>query len=93
MRSKELKDGIVVENQDGSVQYGKSKVAGRKAIMETAFSRFVLPLPVLFFPAVCNFILEKLRLQPKRAIPSKLVELLLVSISLTFALPMSIALF
>jgi hypothetical protein len=93
MRYKEIEEGITVWNKEGTIEYGKSKKAGRKAIMETAFSRFFLPLPVLFFPAVANFLLEKVGLLPKRNIPSKLLELVLVSLSLSMALPMSIALF
>lgn len=57
MRQKELKEGITVQSQDGSVEYGKSIAAGKKAIKETAFSRVILPLPVLFFPAIGNAIL------------------------------------
>jgi hypothetical protein len=68
-------------------------VAGKKAIMETAVSRFVLPLPVLFFPAFANAILEKMRLWPKGVATGKFLELGLCICSLTFALPMSIALF
>ena len=61
--------------------------------METAFSRVILPLPVLFFPAIGNAILEKLRLWPKNLAAGKAIELTLCICSLTFALPMSIALF
>ena len=61
--------------------------------METAFSRVVLPLPVLFFPAIANAILEKMRLWPKNLAAGKVIELALCICSLTFALPMSIALF
>lgn len=32
MRQKELKEGISVYNEDGSIPYGKSKKAGKKAI-------------------------------------------------------------
>jgi hypothetical protein len=65
MRFKELQDGISIQNKEGDETYGKSKVAGQKAIKQTAISRFVLPLPVLFFPAIGNFLLEKIRLWPK----------------------------
>ena len=93
MRYKEIESGITVTNEKGDKEFGKSKAAGKKAIQETAISRFVLPLPVLFFPAVGNFILEKLRLWPKNMKLSKLIELSLCICSLSFALPMSIALF
>lgn len=93
MRWKEVKDGIKVQNEKGDVTYGSSKKAGKKAIAETAFSRFFLPLPVLFFPAIGNFLLESVRLWPKNPHAGKLIEMTLCMCSLTFALPMSIALF
>mmetsp|Transcript_4390 Transcript_4390/g.6360 ORF Transcript_4390/g.6360 Transcript_4390/m.6360 type:complete len:398 (-) Transcript_4390:19-1212(-) len=93
MRQKEWVDGIIVSNKDGSVEYGKSKKAGKKAILETAFTRSLLPLPVLFLPATGNFLLEKIGLWPKRLYAGKMMELMLVTFSLTIALPMSIALF
>ena len=61
--------------------------------MQTALSRFVLPLPVLFFPACCNFLLEKVRLMPRKIWARQILELSLCCMSLTVALPMSIALF
>ena len=70
-----------------------TKTAAKKAVSETALSRVVLPLPVLFFPAIGNFILEKMRLLPKNQTALKGIELTLCICSLTFALPMSIALF
>ena len=93
MRYKELKEGIDVQNKKGNVTYGKSKEAGKKAIKETALSRFVLPLPVLFLPALSMFLLEKMRLWPRGRNLSRVLELGLCMCSLTFALPMSIALF
>lgn len=82
-----------MQNKEGTVTYGKSKKAGIKAIKETALTRFILPLPVLFFPAIGNFVLEKLRIWPRNMIAAKSLELILCISSLTFALPMSIALF
>ncbi len=93
MRFKELEEGIKVQNKEGDVTYGYSKEAGKLAILQTGISRFILPLPVLFFPALANFVLEKLRLWPRRPIPSKMLELILCTMSLTLALPMSVALF
>ena len=88
-----MKEGIDVFNKDGDIKYGKSVKAGIKAIQETAISRFVLPFPVLFVPATSCFLLEKLRMMPKNFVLSKALEISLIVMSLTFALPMSIALF
>jgi len=93
MRYKEWKDGIYVYSKEGDVEYGKSRNAGKKAILETAFTRSLLPLPVLFIPAAGNFALEKMRLWPKNVMFAKFIELVLCTFALTVALPMSIALF
>lgn len=86
-------EGINVYNADGSVCYGKSKEAGKMALMQTGFSRFVLPLPVLFFPALANIALLKMRMWPRNTNLAKLTELTLCVLSLTMALPASIAMF
>lgn len=75
------------------MDYGRSKAAGRKAIFESAFTRFVLPLPVLFLPAIGNFLLESAKLWPSNLLRARMAELTLITLSLTVALPMSIALF
>ena len=93
MRYKEMGTGIEVFNEDGTISYGRSKVAGRKAILETALSRFILPLPCICLPAIFNFILEAMGLIPKGVIASKILETTLICFSLTFALPFAIALF
>lgn len=93
MRYKELENGIVVQNKKGDVEYGQSKEAGKKAVLETAISRCVLPTPVLLFPALGSGLLSVLRLMPKNQSASKIIEFTIVLGSLTFALPMSVALF
>lgn len=93
MRQKELTDGIELQNKDGTESYGKSAIAGQQAIKQTAISRVMLPIPVLFFPAVGNYMLVKMRLMPKSTTAQKLIELTLCILSLTVALPMSVALF
>ena len=82
-----------MQNEAGTVTYGKSKKAGWKAITETGLSRVALPLPVLFFPAVMNSLLTRARLMPKNVVLQKLIEMFLCVGTLTFALPMSIAIF
>jgi len=47
----------------------------------------------MFFPALANFALERMKLWPRNNTLAKLLELTLCGISLTLALPMSIALF
>jgi sideroflexin-5 len=93
MRYKELSDGIKVQSLNSDTTYGNSKVAAKKAITQTAISRVFLPLPVLFFPALGQFLLTKLRIWPRNIIISKFFELVLCAISLGVALPMSLAIF
>ena len=93
MRYKEMYNGIEVTNKNGTISYGKSRAAGRKAILETALSRFILPLPCICLPAIFNFILESMGLLPSGPLASKILESVLIIFSLTFALPFSIALF
>jgi hypothetical protein len=93
MRFKELDEGITVKSKDGEESFGKSKVAGKKAIYESALSRVVLPFPVIFFPSLALSLLSKLRLAPKGAFASKMVEFWLCVLSLTVSLPLSVALF
>lgn len=88
-----MKEGIDVYSKDGDIKYGKSVKAGIKAIQETAISRFFLPFPVLFVPATSCFLLKKLRIMPKNIFLNRALEISLIVMSLTFALPMSIALF
>lgn len=93
MRQKELFEGIKVFNQDGTVCYGKSKEAGKSALLQTGMSRFILPWPVLFFPALTNVALLKLGVWPKNSTLAKLTELSLCVLSLSVALPGSVALY
>jgi len=52
-----------------------------------------LPFPAIFFPAAAASIMMRARLWPKTTVPAKLLELGLVTLSLTVSLPLSIALF
>jgi len=93
MRQKELFEGINVTNKDGSVTYGKSKEAGKTALLQTGLSRFILPFPVLFFPALSITALVKIGCWPRNSTVAKLAELGLCVLSLSLALPGSVALF
>ena len=53
----------------------------------------VLPLPVLFLPALANYALEAVGMFPKNVLAAKVLEVSLCTASLSVALPMSIALF
>ena len=93
MRQKEYFEGISVYNKDGSVCYGKSVEAGKSALLQTGLSRIILPLPVLLFPALAQVMLLKMRMWPRNQTFGKLLELTLCVMSLSVALPGSVALF
>lgn len=80
-------------NKEGDMCFGQSPIAGRKAVFETAMSRFVLPAPVLFGPAFLNLVLTKMRLMPKSPALKNILEMSLVTVSLIFGLPFSVALY
>ena len=73
--------------------YGKSKVAGQTALLQTGISRFILPFPVLFFPALTNLGLVKLGLMPKNNVACKMIEFTLCMMSLTVALPLACSIY
>ena len=93
MRQKELFEGISVYSKDGSVCYGKSIEAGKSALLQTGMSRFILPFPVLFGPAIAMSALVKMRVWPSNTTMAKLCELTLCVLALSVALPGSVALF
>lgn len=92
MRHNELSEGIDVLDNNGNV-VGSSKVAARHAIMETAFTRVVLPMPIFVLPPIIMSYLERLRfLQSNRRL---LLPIHSVVCLVTFglSLPVAISLF
>ncbi|XP_051058915.1 sideroflexin-5 isoform X3 [Phodopus roborovskii] len=60
MRYGELEEGIDVLDADGNL-VGSSKIAARHALLETALTRVVLPMPILVLPPIVMSMLEKLK--------------------------------
>uniref|UniRef100_A0AAQ4RYE7 Sideroflexin 5a n=1 Tax=Gasterosteus aculeatus aculeatus TaxID=481459 RepID=A0AAQ4RYE7_GASAC len=58
MRHSELSEGISVLDDSGNV-VGTSKVAARHALLETALTRAVLPVPILILPPIIMSVLER----------------------------------
>lgn len=69
MRQTELTKGIDLYQrpEDGGALLGKSKVAAKRAVVETAISRYILCIP-LMFPSIIFMALEKRRLMPKNIV-------------------------
>ena len=93
MRFKELQQGIEVQNEEGTATFGKSIAAGRRAVRQTAMSRFVLPVPIMMLPAFSILGLEKMKLWPKCARTASVLQLFIVTGSIMLAVPISISLF
>ncbi|ELW64034.1 Sideroflexin-5, partial [Tupaia chinensis] len=58
MRYGELEEGIDVLDGDGNL-VGSSRIAARHALLETALTRVVLPMPILVLPPIVMSMLEK----------------------------------
>ncbi|XP_078259863.1 sideroflexin-5-like [Rhinoraja longicauda] len=92
MRHGELEEGISVMDEDGNA-IGFSKIAARHALMETALTRVVLPIPILVLPPIIMSFLEKTRMlqaRPRLALP---MHSLVCLAAFGFALPLAISLF
>ncbi|NXA77421.1 SFXN5 protein, partial [Thryothorus ludovicianus] len=58
MRHTELEEGIDVLDNNGNI-VGSSRVAAKHALLETALTRVVLPMPILVLPPIIMSVLEK----------------------------------
>lgn len=73
MRYKELEFGINVKDKSG-FEYGKSKEAGKKALVQTIITRMVIPFIVMFGPAGVISVMKAKKLMPKNRVASLLIE-------------------
>ncbi|XP_066234094.1 sideroflexin-5 isoform X3 [Saccopteryx leptura] len=92
MRYGELEEGIDVLDGDGNL-VGSSKIAARHALLETALTRVVLPMPILVLPPIVMSMLEKtalLQTRPRLLLP---VQSLVCLAAFGLALPLAISLF
>ncbi|NXD30067.1 SFXN5 protein, partial [Spelaeornis formosus] len=92
MRHTELEEGIDVLDNNGNV-VGSSRVAAKHALLETALTRVVLPMPILVLPPIIMSVLEKtslLRSRPRMILP---VQSLVCLAAFGLALPLAISLF
>ncbi|NXB96812.1 SFXN5 protein, partial [Vidua chalybeata] len=92
MRHTELEEGIDVLDNNGNI-VGSSRVAAKHALLETALTRVVLPMPILVLPPVIMSVLEKtslLRSRPRLVLP---VQSLVCLAAFGLALPLAISLF
>ncbi|XP_048826809.1 sideroflexin-5-like [Brienomyrus brachyistius] len=92
MRHTELKEGIDVLDSSGNV-VGTSRIAAKHALMETALTRVVLPMPILVFPPIIMAFLEKLPLLQTHKRLVLPVHSLVCLAAFGLALPLAISLF
>ncbi|KAL2077485.1 hypothetical protein ACEWY4_026989 [Coilia grayii] len=92
MRHSELSEGIDVLDNNGNV-VGSSRIAAKHAIMETAFTRVVLPLPIFVLPPMIMAYLEKLPLlQARRRLLLPIHSFVCLAV-FGLSLPLAISLF
>ncbi|XP_076005363.1 sideroflexin-5b [Genypterus blacodes] len=92
MRHNELSEGIDVLDNNGNV-VGSSRIAARHAIMETAFTRVILPMPIFVLPPIIMSYLERLRfLQSNRRLMLPIHSFVCL-VTFGLSLPLAISLF
>ncbi|KAJ3181552.1 hypothetical protein HDU85_003494 [Gaertneriomyces sp. JEL0708] len=92
MRQKELREGILIQDNDGN-PLGKSTTAGYKAVGQVAISRVATAFPVVFVPGLIMAKLERTtfwKQHPRWRVPLNLAT---ITGSLLAALPCAVALF
>lgn len=92
MRKSELSDGISVLDNNGNV-VGTSRVAAKYALLETALTRVVMPMPILVLPPVIMANLEKLPVLKRNSRLVLPVHAAVCLAAFAFALPLAISLF
>lgn len=92
MRNKEMRNGITLHDKDG-IERGKSPTIGKKAVISTALTRFLMPVPALLLPTLTFYFLEKKALFPKNKAARFGVECLTFFSCLAIAPPLACSLF
>uniref|UniRef100_A0A3Q2Q7L9 Sideroflexin 5b n=1 Tax=Fundulus heteroclitus TaxID=8078 RepID=A0A3Q2Q7L9_FUNHE len=92
MRHNELSEGIDVLDNNGTV-VGSSKIAARHAIMETAFTRVVLPMPIFVLPPIIMSYLERLRFLQRNRRLLLPIHSVVCLVTFGLSLPVAISLF
>jgi tricarboxylate carrier len=91
IRCNEMVKGVKVTYK--GKECGVSKIAARHAVISSALTRCVLPVPLLMMVPMCWKIIEVMKLAPKGKFPIIAVDMLFLALSLTVSLPLSISLF
>jgi len=92
MRHQELFEGVRAYNYSASM-YDESKEAAKKGLSKTAFIRFTMQYPLVFFPVIVREALKKVRLYPGAGLGKVCMDVGLVSLSLLINVPVMFALY
>lgn len=92
MRSKEISEGITLVDSEGT-ERGKSKIIGRKAVMSTAVTRLLMPIPPLLLPTITFYIMERRNLVPKNKYIKGVVDAAIFFIYLSLGPPLACSVF
>lgn len=92
MRASEMKDGIALTDSKGN-EVGKSPIVGKDAVVKTAMSRIILPIPPLLLPTLAFYFMERRNLIPKSRLGKILSESTIFFWSMVFAPPLCCALY
>lgn len=91
MRQSELKSGIdVFDPAHPSISVGRSKVAAEMAVSQTAISRCMFAVPIMF-PAFILYGLERASMLPKNRGMSTALKMSLFYLKLSIAVPLGTA--
>jgi tricarboxylate carrier len=92
MRSAEMETGIDVFDENGN-KIGTSKVAAKRAVIDTALTRAFLPVPLLLAPPCIMPFLEKFKFVNQSKVRHIFVNAIVCTISFGLSLPVALALF
>eukprot|EP00349_Pseudokeronopsis_sp_Brazil_P003285 CAMPEP_0202964776 /NCGR_PEP_ID=MMETSP1396-20130829/8873_1 /ASSEMBLY_ACC=CAM_ASM_000872 /TAXON_ID= /ORGANISM="Pseudokeronopsis sp., Strain Brazil" /LENGTH=187 /DNA_ID=CAMNT_0049687149 /DNA_START=500 /DNA_END=1063 /DNA_ORIENTATION=- len=92
MRMGELEKGIVVYDESME-EMGVSKIAARKAVLQTTMSRPVFSFPIFTIPGVGMYLLDKAGMIPTARVPKTILELSVITFALWLAPPLACSIF
>lgn len=91
IRYNEMLKGVTLKHKDK--EYGISKEAAKKAVVSSACTRAVLPIPLTMLTPVMWKMIEVMKIAPKGRNGIILADMLILVFTLTVSMPMALSLF
>lgn len=88
-----LKQCVISEEKEEQMEKYLCKEAGKKSVTLGAATRVLIPLPVSYLPPLAKELLIKMKLWPKGSTGGRIMECIVASVCLMYALPAAIAVF